>query len=311
VSFTDRGFYSTSAAGFVIPLVAGKVWRTPIDQIVQAMGISGPRQLSMLAVTRGELSMMKALCCPHTAMDALFAMRLAAEGFTGAPGALDWFAANVKPSQANLNIDLDPQRYYVEKVGLKRFPVQYELQSVAEAGVNLHRLSGERLNGIREVIVETYPAMKDRLADPPKYAPKNKETADHSLPICAAMALLDGDVTAKQFQDGRWHASDVVALANKINVRVSDALVAKLPKGRGAAMEVRFDDGQSVKDTVEIPEGDPERPLSRPALEHKFTQFADPILGEAQARRVMGMVDDLDHISDVHSLTAALRGTPA
>jgi 2-methylcitrate dehydratase len=311
VSFSERGFYSTSAAGFVIPLVAGKAWRSPTDLIVQAMGIAGPRQLSLLAVTRGELSMMKALCCPHTAMDAIFAMRLAAGGFTGSPGALDWFAANVKPSQAEISVDLDPQHYLLEKVGLKRFPVQFEIQSVAEAGVNLHRLAGDRIGRIREVVVETYPAIKARIADPPKYAPKNRETADHSLPICAAMALLDGDVTSRQFAEERWRASDVLALAAKIAVKVSDSLVAKLPNGRGAGMQVTFDDGQSVQDLVEIPEGDAERPLSRPALEHKFAQFANPVLGEARARNIVSLIDDLEHMPDVRTLTAALRGDQA
>jgi 2-methylcitrate dehydratase len=308
ISFAARGFYSTSAAAFVVPLVAGKAWRTPADQVVQAMGIAGPRQLTLLSVTRGELSMMKALCCPHTAMDAIFATRLASEGFTGAPGALDWFAANVKPSETNVAIDLDSQHYLLEKVGLKRFPVQFEIQAVAEAGVNLHRLAGERIGRIRDVVVETYPAIRARVADPPKYTPQNRETADHSLPITAAMALLDGDVTTKQFQDERWRAAEVLALAGKIAVKTADALVAKLPKGRGATMEVRFDDGQTLKDVVEIPEGDAERPLSRSALEHKYMQFAVPVVGEAGARRIMSLVDGLEDVADVRTLTAALRG---
>jgi 2-methylcitrate dehydratase len=311
VSFADRGFYSTSAAGFVVPLLAGKVWRTPTDRIVQAMGIAGPSQLSLLAVTRGELSMMKALCCPRTAMDAIFAMRLAAEGFTGAPGALDWFAANVKPSQPDVSIDLDPQHYVLEKVGLKRFPVQYEIQSVAEAGVNLHRLAGDRLGHIRDIVVETYPAIKEHVADPPKYAPQNRETADHSLPVVGAMALLDGDVTSTQFQNERWRSADILALANKITVKVADSLVAKLPRGRGATMEVRFDDGPSIKEIVEIPEGDAERPLSRSALEHKFMALTVPVLGEARARTIISQVDDLEHVSDIRTLTAALRGEKA
>jgi 2-methylcitrate dehydratase len=311
ISFADRGFYSTSGAAFVVPLVAGKAWRTSRDQIVQAMGISGPRQLTLLSVTRGELSMMKALCCPHTAMDALFAMRLAAEGFTGASGALDWFAANVQPSESNVAIDLDPQHYLLEKAGLKRFPVQFEIQSVAEAGVNLHRRAGDRLGDIRQVVVETYPAIMQRVADAPKFAPKNRETADHSLPIAAAMALLDGDVTPKQFADGRWRAPDILNLAAEIVVRPSDELTAKLPKGRGATMEVQFGDGQTIKDVVEIPEGDAARPLSQAALEHKFTQFTTPVLGEARAQTIMAMVDGLEQIPDVRTLTAALRSEPA
>jgi 2-methylcitrate dehydratase len=311
LSFADRGFYSTSAAAFVVPLVAGKAWHTPTDQIVQAMGISGPRQLTLLSVTRGELSMMKALCCPHTAMDALFAMRLAAAGFTGSSGTLDWFAANVQPSEPNVAIDLDPQHYLLEKAGLKRFPVQFEIQSVAEAGVNLHQRVGDRLGHIREIVIETYPEIKARVADAPKFAPKNRETADHSLPIAAAMALIDGDVTSQQFADARWRAGDVLKLASKITVKVGDSLVAKMPKGRGATMELVFDDGQTINSIVEIPEGDAQRPLSRAALEHKFMQFAVPVMGQARAQTIMSMVDGLDKLADVRTLTAALRGASA
>jgi len=311
IAFLDRGFYSTSMGGYVTPLVAGRLWRTPADQIVQAMGIAGPRQFSLNAVTRGELSMMKALCYPHTAMDAIFAMRLAAGGFTGAPGSLDWYVANVKPSESNFSIDLESRRYFVDKVGLKRFPVQFEIQSVAEAGVNLHPLAVGRIGSIREIVVETYPATRLRVADPPKYAPPNRETADHSLPICAAMALLDGDVTAKQFADERWRAADVLALAGKVTVKMADSLVAKFPKGRGAVMEIYFDGGETMKNIVEIPEGDAERPLSRAALEHKFAQFVNPVLGATQGRRIMSFIDDLEHVADVRTLTAALRGEPA
>ena len=174
--------------------------------------------------------------------------------------------------------------------------------------MNLHRLAGDRLGHIRDIVVETYPAIKEHVADPPKYEPQNRETADHSLPVVAAMALLDGDVTSTQFQNERWRSADVLALANKITVKVADSLIAKLPRGRGATMEVRFDDGQSIKEIVELPEGDAERPLSRSALEHKFMALTVPVLGETRARTIVSQVDDLEHVSDIRTLSAALRG---
>ncbi len=48
-----------------------------------------------------------------------------------------------------------------------------------------------------------------------------------------------------------------------------EALIAKLPKGRGASVEIAFANGQLVRETVEIPEGDALRPLSRASLERK------------------------------------------
>jgi 2-methylcitrate dehydratase len=100
----------------------------------------------------------------------------------------------------------------------------------------------------------------------------------------------------------------VTALVEKTSVKPGEALIAKLPKGRGASVEVVFTDGQSLRETVEIPEGDAERPLSRPSLEHKFMSFAEPVVGAEGAKRIVGLVDGLDELKDVRQLMAALRG---
>jgi 2-methylcitrate dehydratase len=63
-------------------------------------------------------------------------------------------------------------------------------------------LFSRRRRGVK--LVETYPGIIERVADPAKYQPQTKGTADHSLPVCLAMALLDGDVTVSQFENDRW-----------------------------------------------------------------------------------------------------------
>jgi 2-methylcitrate dehydratase len=307
-SWGARGFLALTSAAFVIPLVAGKAWRMPIDQVAHAVGISGPRQLTSLAVNSGVISMMKALGPGYSAMDSLFSTRLAAAGLTGVSRSLEWLTANIQPKQTNASVDLDPRRYLLTKVGLKRFPLQGELQAPAEAGVNLHPKVKGQIGIIREIIVETYPGtIKRGVAEPEKYRPETRETADHSMPICLAMALLDGDVSVKQFHDDRWKASEVLALANKVIVRVGESLVAKMPKGHGANVEVRLNNGQVLRESIEIPDGDAERPLSRPALEHKFRQFADPVLGAAGSSNVIAYVDHLEEIKDMRVFTEALR----
>jgi 2-methylcitrate dehydratase len=85
--------------------------------------------------------------------------------------------------------------------------------------------------------------------------------------------------------------------------------MAKLPKGRGAGIEIVFADGQSLRETVEVPEGDAERPLSQSSLERKFMNFAVPVVGRAGAERVVSLVDGLEELKDVRELTRALRGS--
>ena len=308
LSWATRGFISSTAAAFVVPLVAGKAWRMPVEQVIHAIGISGPRQLTTLAVNSGEISMMKSVGPGYTAMDGVFSARLAAAGMTGVTGSIEWLTTNIQPKEASVKVDLDLKRNLITKVGVRRFPLQGDLQALAEAGVNLHPKTAGQVDMIREVRVQVYPETIERgVARPEKYRPTSRGTADHSLPICLAMALLDGDLTVKQFEDGRWQAPDVLALARKVNVDVGQELLAQMPDGHGTIVEVRFNNGQTVKESVLIPEGDAEKPMSRTASEHKFSQFADLVLGEAASRRVIEYVDHLDDVKDIREFTAALR----
>jgi 2-methylcitrate dehydratase len=215
----------------------------------------------------------------------------------------------MKPIKEGFAVDLELARYRLPRVAFKRFPIQIELQAVAEAGASLSAKIRDRVQNIRAITVETYPGIIERVADPTKFKPQTKGTADHSLPVCLAMALLDGDVTVTQFEKDRWRAQDVMGLVEKTSVKPGEALIAKPPKGRGASIELVFADGQSLRETVEVPEGDAERPLSRSSLERKFMNFAVPVVGKAGAERVISLVDGLEELKDVRQLTQALKGT--
>ncbi len=308
ISFVERGFHPLCAASYAVPLMAGKVWGLPKEAIANAVGISAARGYTSFVVNSGAISMMKAMGAAANAADGVFAARLAAQGFTGPSGTLEWMAAKMKPVKADLSVDLALERYRLPRVAFKRFPIQIELQAVAEAGSSLSARIKDRIQDIREIKVESYPVIIGRVADPPKFRPQTKGTADHSLPVCLAMALLEGDVTVEQFEKDRWRARDVMALVEKTSVKPGEALMAKLPKGRGASVEIVFANGQSLRETVEIPEGDAERPLSRASLEHKFMGFAVPVVGADGAKRIVSLVDGLDELKDVRQLTAALKG---
>jgi 2-methylcitrate dehydratase len=308
ISFIERGFHPLCAASYGIPLIAGKIWGLPKETIANAVGISGARGFTSFVVNSGAISMMKAMGLAATAADGVFATRLAAQGFTGPSGTLEWLASKMKPVKEGFVVDLELARYRLPRVAFKRFPIQIELQAVAEAGASISGKIKDRAQNIRSITVETYPAIIERVADPAKFKPQTRGTADHSLPVCLAMALLDGDVTVTQFEKDRWRAPDVMALVEKTSVRPGGALIAKLPKGRGANIEIVFADGDFLRETVEVPEGDSERPLSRPSLERKFMNFAVPVVGKAGAQRVISLVDGLEELKDVRELTQALKG---
>lgn len=309
ISFIERGFHPLCAASYGIPLIAGKIWVLPKEAIANAVGISGARGFTSFVVNSGTISMMKAMGLAATAADGVFATRLAAQGFTGPSGTLEWLASKMKPVKEGIAVDLELARYRLPRVALKRFPIQIELQAVAEAGALLSAKVKDHTQDIRLITVETYPGIIERVADPAKFKPQTKGTADHSLPVCLAMFLLDGDVTIAQFEKDRWRDPDVMALVEKTSVKPGEALIARVPKGRGASVEIVFADGQTLRDTVEVPEGDAERPLLQSSLERKFKNLAVPVVGNAGAERVMSLVDSLEELKDIRELTQALRGS--
>jgi 2-methylcitrate dehydratase len=306
VGFGSRGFHSVSCAGFVTPLIAGKIWDLSEAQMAAAVGISGPKQMTLLAINSGPISMMKALVFPYGAMDGLMATRLAKEGFTGAGDVMEWFVQHTKGRSADFKLDLTTDHFRILNVGLKRFPVQFELQSVSEAGVELRRTLGARVSQISEIVVETSPRAREVTAGPSRYAPQTKETADHSLPICLAMALLDGDVTVRQFDEGRWKAPEVLALARKVRVEV---FANAAPGDRSTRTHVHavLTDGTSQDIAIERPDGDPRRPISAAGLSGKFMQFAEPVLGPKQARLLFDACQNIEQVSDVAQLTQLMR----
>ena len=309
ISYIERGFHPLCAMSYGVPLIAGKLWDLSHDAIANAVGVSAARGYTSFVVNSGAISMMKAMGLSMTAADAVLATRLAAEGFTGPQGTLEWMATKMKPIKADFSLDLDPSNYRMTRAAFKRFPIQIELQAVAEVGSKLSPQVKGRMQGIREIKVETYPGIIERVADAAKFRPETKGTADHSLPVCLAMALLDGDVTVAQFDRERWRARDVMELVEKTSVKPGEALIAKMPKGRGASVEIVFNDGQTLREVVEVPEGDAARPLSQASLERKFNAFAVPAVGSATAAKIVAAVNRLDEMADMRQLTAMLKGT--
>lgn len=308
--FHAIGMHHVSAAGFVVPLIAGKLWGLRAEQLAHAVSLSGMRHLTLHALAKGRLSMAKAAGYPLSAMEGIFATRLAARGFTAPGEALEWLFAAV-PAKADAPrpeaLDLDCSRYRIEHVSLKQFPVQFELQTPVEIAVRLHRRLAPRVAGIVRVVIEVLSKTKERTADPAKFRPENRETADHSLPVCVAMALLDGKLEPAQFEAGRWRDSGVLALAARTEVLASPALEARAPDGRPAALTVELDDGTRISDAEDIPLGDAARPMDEPALERKFGALARPVLGARRARRVVAAVRAIEDIADVGELTRLLK----
>ena len=308
LAFPSINMHPASAAGFVVPLVAGKAWRQSADVMAHGCVLGGARHLTLNSLLAGDLSMAKALAYSLSGAEGITAARLAGQGFTGPLASIEWLfekVAQTKPG--SISLPLDPSDWRCERASLKRYPVQYALQAPVEAAVELHAKLKGKLDQITGIVATMRPPQLGNIADPSKFKPANRETADHSLPACVAMALADGKLTDHQFEHGRFRDADIVALLGKTKAVGSEDLNQRFPKGRPAVIEVELADGTRHRAETDVPLGDAARPFDDNTVAEKFREQAEPAIGAAGARNVIEVVDRLDTLATLEPLMSALR----
>jgi len=308
LSLQQMGMHHVTAGGIVAPLVIAKAWALDGAVAAQAAALGGCRQFTVHALSKGGLSMAKAIGYPWAASDAILAVRLAQEGYTGPTGFLDWLSTD-GPLKGSIDADALDGRdatMMIERVSYKQFPIQFELQTPVELALELHRRIADVAH-IARVEIDARPITIARTADPAKFAPKNRETADHSLPVCVAMALLDGKLTAAQFESGRWQRDDVAALVPRIAANAHAEYDERFPNGRPAAVRVTLHDGQQLYAFQGAPLGDVTRPMDDAGLMRKFLSNASDVLGDRRAQAIAECVNRIESVARVDELTRLLR----
>src|SRR5205085_9921108 len=91
--------------------------------------------------------------------------------------------------------------YRILDCGMKSFPIEALCHAPLTAMMKTIKEHNIRADDVKEIKVEVIARAADILGDPHKYRPNSKETADHSLPYCMAVGLVDGMVAPLQFRE--------------------------------------------------------------------------------------------------------------
>ncbi len=161
------------------------------EQLINAISISLIPHIALRETRSGSLSMWKAGAAAEAVRNSVFAALLAKSGFTGPSTPFSGkmgFKNVVAPDMSDTPFK-SMGREKILQTYIKKYPVEYHAQAAVEIGLRLK----EMIRGdIIKVTVETYEAGKTILADEGKWDPRNKETADHSLPFIVAVSLITG-----------------------------------------------------------------------------------------------------------------------
>lgn len=294
-------------------LVASKLMGLSLEGATQAVNIALNGHIAMRQVRAGELSSWKGASFANAARNGVFAAVLAKEGISGpAPifeGEMGFF------KQVSGSFKIDPNdfggrkgEYKVCETYVKYWPAEYHAQSAIWAALELHPMIKD-FGLVESVTVETHEAAFTILGkDPEKWAPKTKETADHSLPFIVAVALLKGKVDNDSYSKAGLRDSKVLSLASKVRVIEDPELSAKYPAGgMPNRITVKITGGNDLMSQVNVPRGHPANPMSKDEIDGKFLGLAGKYLGDAAARKALALLWRIDEEKSVGDALTPLK----
>ena len=296
----DHVFYGALSSA----MVAGKLWSLDEDQLEHALGLAGVCNIATRQTRTGQVSMWKACAFANAARNGVCAADLARRGLTGPSeifeGPKGIFNQLTGPFELTLGSTGD---FMINKTYIKFWPAEYHSQSAIEAILALRAEMGHR--EIESIEIKSFEAAVSIIgSEPEKWRPTSRETADHSMPYCVAVALIDGDVTLGSFNEDRLTDPTVLSLMDRITITEDPELNEGYPKGIPNRLIVKLTDGTTLEKRVDYPRGHALNPMTDDEVVDKFHRLSRRVISERTAESILDSVWKLDEATDLSKLVS-------
>lgn len=290
----NRCFHSTGMAGAPACAVAcSKLLGLSAEEMESAMALACTMSSGLLTYSESQ-QMIKPINPAKAAETGVFAARLAQAGIKGPENALEgphgWFRA-VSDSADERMITDQYDHLLIHECYFKLYPSCRHTHCGIEAAVNLYGRVRDEINQIKSVNVYIYPnAIK--LAGQIKF-PKDPDETKFSIHYTLACALLFGKYGV-DYMNPPCNSAALYDLIEKIRL-IPDEKMEIWDKGvRGARVEVILQGGKRLEETVLVPKGDPEKPLSQKDIIEKLYICADGLSSEKQIEQLIKYITKMD-----------------
>jgi 2-methylcitrate dehydratase len=307
IAVSAHGLDNVFYGGLAAALGASHLLKLDRAQTVNALRIACTTTLSPGKIRFGELSMWKSVAGPWAARSGIESAYLARAGMSGPPSVFEgkwgiFQLLSLTDVKADAVLTAADAPLAVEQSSIKIYPTQYHTQAAVECALRLHKRIDEPIENIK---IDTYQfAYLTAVADPEKWKPSTRETADHSLPCCVAMALAEGEVNESSFSKGIWRSDSVRQLMERMTVTVDPAMTAAFPETAPTRVTIVTKSGEAITDSVDFPLGHRRRPASPQVLSEKFLSLAGPVIGEAAGIRLQQRLQTLKDAKSLPDLSA-------
>lgn len=284
-----RGFHSTGMAGTLACAAAcARLYHLDAQGIEDAIALATTMSGGLLSYGDSRPAI-KPLNPGKAAENGVFAAMLAHEGVKGPTEALEgqngWFHAVTQ--QYDVNCLKGSDHLLLHDCYIKQYPSCRHTHCGIDAGVALH----EKVNvsEIESVNVCIYPnAIK--LAG--IQYPKDQDETKFSIQYTLACALVNGAYGISDM-DPAGAPETVTGLIDKIRLIPDEAMEDRSKGIRGTRVEVVKKNGERLEETVLVPKGDPENPLTREDVLRKLRVCAN---GQADGEKLKRLATAIESI---------------
>ena len=311
VPFNEAGWDQPVPGVMACALAIGRLLELSPTQMQNALALAIIPNLCTYQTRAGELSMWKGCAAANGARQGVFAALLAREGMVGPYEPFDgvfglWKQTMGKPHEVKpFATATNGIRFGITETNIKRHPVRDSCQLPSDTALALRRklVPGD----IASVLIETYrSAYFGAVEDPELWAPKTRETADHSMPVTVAMILIDGAITPATFSTERFKAPDVLSLIGRTKVEVSPEFTAAAPGVRNCRITATLKDGSTQQAQIGWTRDDIARGLSDAEIEEKFAGLTRDVIEPVRRRALIERLWKLETVEDVTTVVDQL-----
>lgn len=305
-----RGWDHANYSGIASAIVAGMLLDLTSAEMAHAISltvVSG----NMLVGRSGRLSTWKGLAGPASVRNGLFSAVLAQASATGPEPIFEGDSGFIRRVSGPFELELDPTRDRTGDTYLKPYAAAYHVQAPIETCLQLRAQMVDELGdedvtrAIDSIRIDVYKKALATTADTAdKWRPDTRETADHSLPFLAALALSWGKFEPDSI-DNALGDGEILGLAQRVRVNVDPSFESLYPRLLPVRIVVSARGREYVAE-ASAPSGHSTRPMPASAVYEKFQSNSEKVLGPERSR---AWVERLRRLPDLSRIDGLLNPT--
>jgi 2-methylcitrate dehydratase len=309
IPFANRGWNTDSRGAVVMPILAGRLMGLTEEQTVNAVGISASTGmiLGILDTDDEANTLAKNFRFPSATHRALFSAYLAEEGFTGPERVLEGQRGFVEAVfQGDYKIETltsSEEPFHILDNRYKSFAAESTAHGHLSATLHLVKTHDLKASDIEAVTVRAGSRGIAHTGDAAKRHPMDKETADHSSWYLTAVAIMDREVSPRQYSRERYTDPAVETLMSKITLEVASEFDKQPMAGETV---IRTRSGATLTHRVLHPKGTRENRMSDEDINNKFRDMAKVHMSDARIDQLLDQLWNTDQQDDMAALAPLL-----